>query len=378
MSAVTPLTPGASNDAKSDRARAPGAAVGPTSGEPAAGPKASREARGSVVCLVIPAYNDWESVGMLLGDVACVGAEEGIRYHVIVVDDSSSTVASDDWTGLQGSTIDSLRIVRLACNLGHQRAIAVGLVVANNEFDSCSAVVVMDGDGEDRPADIAHLLASSAQHPGAIICARRGRRTESFAFRASYRVYKILFGGLTGVNIDFGNFCLIPRSALRTIVSQAGIWNHLAATLTRSRVPLVKLSTVRGERYAGKPKMDFVSLVLHGLSAVSVYADVALVRLIILAVVFAGCIVAGIVVIAGIRFLTHSAIPGWASNVTGALLGLLFQAVIAPAIGVFVVLSSRTSRTIVPLKDADDFVESIRTIHCRRVPYEADSYASEA
>jgi glycosyltransferase involved in cell wall biosynthesis len=315
------------------------------------------------VCLVIPAYNDWESVTSLLVELGRIGREHDLHYRVILVDDSSTHPAPDAWPKLELSTIESVKIVRLACNLGHQRAIAVGLVISRDEMSSCNAAVVMDGDGEDRPLDIPRLIASAAAHPGAVICARRARRSEPLLFRLGYLTYKLVFGTMTGVSIDFGNFCLIPGTTLRAVVSQAGIWNHLAATLTRSRVPLIKIDTARGERYAGQSKMNFVSLIVHGLTAIAVYADVALVRIVLLAMGLAVCAFLGIIVTACVRLATPYAIPGWASGVAGTLSVLLFQAVLIPVIGVFVVLSLRTARTVIPVVDAKDFVESIRTVH---------------
>jgi glycosyltransferase involved in cell wall biosynthesis len=315
------------------------------------------------ICVVIPAYNDWESAARLLIDLDRVGREQALRYRIFLVDDASTVSAPERWPAFEPTTFDGLSVVRLACNLGHQRAIAVGLVIARDQLESCSGVVVMDGDGEDRPLDIPQLLAASATRQDSIVCARRTRRSEPLTFRAGYRLYKLLFGCLTGIQIDFGNFCLIPKSALRAVLTQAGIWNHLAATLTRSRVPLFKLDTIRGERYAGQSKMNFVSLVVHGLTAVAVYADVALVRIVIFAMILAVLAFTGIIVTAAIRLATPYAIPGWASGVAGTLAILLFQAVLIPVIGVFVVLSLRTTRTVIPLVDAKDFVESIRIIH---------------
>jgi glycosyltransferase involved in cell wall biosynthesis len=130
------------------------------------------------VAVVIPAFNDWESVQILLANLAAVGAENDLRYDVFIVDDASSVLAPERWKGLEGSTIQSLKIIRLACNMGHQRAIAVGLVAASEETQSCCATVVMDGDGEDRPVDVPLLLAASGQHPGAVVCARRARRSD--------------------------------------------------------------------------------------------------------------------------------------------------------------------------------------------------------
>jgi len=298
----------------------------------------------------------------LLTDLGSVGKAHDLRFRVIIMDDASTISPPDTWRSFDPTSFDSFEIARLACNLGHQRAIAVGLVIAKEELEQCSAVVVMDGDGEDLPSDIPRLLAASAAHPGSVVCARRARRSEPLTFRLLYRLYKFLFGSLTGTQIDFGNYCLIPKPALHAVVTQAGIWNHLAATLTRSRVPLIKIDTTRGERYAGKSKMNFVSLVVHGLTAVAVYADVALVRLVLLAMVLAALAFAGILVTIGIRVATPWPIPGWASDVAGTLSILLSQAVLIPAIGVFVVLSLRTARTVVPLMDAKHYVESIRTI----------------
>jgi polyisoprenyl-phosphate glycosyltransferase len=315
-----------------------------------------------LIAVVIPVYNDWESVGRLLQGLGDVGRANGLALSVILVDDASSTPAPDAFPGLDESVIQRLRVVRLAFNLGHQRAIAVGIVVASEQPAEHEATVVMDGDGEDRPEDLPRLLQSSRENPSAIVCARRARRSESIPFRIFYLLYKVTFGKLTGVRIDFGNFCLIPRKLLRTIAAQPGIWNHLAATLTRSRVPLVKVETDRGARFAGKSTMSFVSLVVHGLSAITVYADVVLVRLLLATAVFAGCAVLGLLGVVGVRLFTNEAIPGWTSNVAGTLVTLLVHAVVSSVIGVFVILSQRTARPILPAVDAKDFVEMIRTV----------------
>jgi glycosyltransferase involved in cell wall biosynthesis len=315
-----------------------------------------------LIALVIPVYNDWESVGRLLRGLGEVGRANALSFSVILVDDASSVPAPDAFPGLDETAIRRLRIVRLAFNLGHQRAIAVGIVVAAEEPSAHEATVVMDGDGEDRPEDLPRLLHASRENPSAVVCARRARRSESVAFKLFYLLYKVTFGRLTGVRIDFGNFSLIPGRLLRTIAAQPGIWNHLAATLTRSRIPLVKVETNRGERFAGKSSMSFVSLVIHGLSAITVYADVVLVRLLLATAVFAASAFLGLFAVVGVRLFTNEAIPGWTSNVAGTLVILLVHAIVSSVIGVFIILSQRTTRPILPSVDAKDFVESIRTL----------------
>ena len=65
-------------------------------------------------------------------------------------------------------------MLQLRRNLGHQRAIAVGLAYAE-EHDPCDVVVIMDGDGEDDPKDVPRLLACCRQAGGReIVFAERG------------------------------------------------------------------------------------------------------------------------------------------------------------------------------------------------------------
>lgn len=174
------------------------------------------------------------------------------------------------------------KILRLALNLGHQRAIAVGLcaVADRTQFD---AVLVMHSDGEDRPADIAALLEASRQHPDHVVLARRAKRSESPAFRFWYLIYKLIFHTLSGQVISFGNYSVVPMSAVQRLVHMPELWNNLAACILRSRLPCTTVPTARGVRYSGRSTMNLVSLVVHGLSVMSVYSDVIFVRALIAA-----------------------------------------------------------------------------------------------
>jgi glycosyltransferase involved in cell wall biosynthesis len=160
--------------------------------------------------IVVPVYNDWESLNILLSEISRLAS--GLITELIAVDDGSEQNGLDCFAPSVGLEGIQVKIIRLACNLGHQRAIAVGLsFAAEQDYD---AVIVMDGDGEDRPSDIAALLEARRSSPEAVIVAQRARRSEGNVFNAGYFLYKGLFRLLTGKKIDFGNFCLIPRRAV--------------------------------------------------------------------------------------------------------------------------------------------------------------------
>ena len=61
------------------------------------------------------------------------------------------------------------------------------------------------------------------------------------------------------------------------------LWNNLPAAIMRSRLAFMRVGTVRGKRYAGETKMNFPGLVIHGLSAMSVYTDLIFVRVLLAA-----------------------------------------------------------------------------------------------
>ena len=306
--------------------------------------------------IITPVYNDWDSFRILIREIDRVCANMGMQIHVLAIDDGSFMApdAQQLSFGVLG-VVRKVEIIKLVCNLGHQRAIAVGLAVAMSHAVA-DAILVMDSDGEDRPHDIPSLVRASCQHPGAIICARRMNRSEGLGFRICYRLYKSVFRLFTGAVIDFGNFCLIPVGTLRLLTYNSNIWNNLAASIVRSRIPLHRVNTARGVRYAGRSHMNIVALITHGLSAVSAYSDICLVRLLITLLGLAFVIVLGLIGLFVIRFATEAAIPGWTSTVFGLLCAILLQALMIAGMAVFMLLSSRSYAQIVPAIDSVRYI----------------------
>ncbi|HEY6430446.1 MAG TPA: glycosyltransferase [Acetobacteraceae bacterium] len=311
------------------------------------------------LALVIPVFEDWASVVALLMAIDQCPTLEQTKFHVILVNDGGGAFDRRSVEGLGCSRFRHIEIFDLVCNLGHQRAIAVGLVGAESACN-VAGVVVMDGDGEDQPEDIPKLLQASLERPGHIICARRSKRSEPMLFRFCYWAYKSAFWSLTGTRIGFGNFCYIPTPLLRAVVHSPSTWNHLAASILRSKIPVSNVDTIRGRRLVGESKMNFMSLILHGMSAISVYADVALVRMVLAMLAISGIALLGMLTVIAERFLTDLAIPGWASNVFGSLAIILLQSLVFATIAAFMLLNARSTKPVIPAIDAMQFVVSAK------------------
>ena len=142
--------------------------------------------------IIVPVFNDWESFGRLVKDIDAT-LPSGVRdVRIVAVDDGSTEPVPDEFAeGANLNRIQSVQVVKLRCNLGHQRAIAIGLVQAAEMI--ADAMVIMDADGEDRPQDIGLLIERHKAQPGHLVVVSRGQRSEGFVFRVGYSLYKGLF-----------------------------------------------------------------------------------------------------------------------------------------------------------------------------------------
>jgi glycosyltransferase involved in cell wall biosynthesis len=309
-----------------------------------------------------PIYNDWSSACVLLAQLDAVFARTDHRIDVLFIDDGSSERVPDALETAPTS-LARVSVLRLRRNLGHQRAIAIGLAYLNVTHTH-DAVVVMDGDGEDRPADVPALIERCAALDWSrVVFARRTRRSEGAAFRLGYAAFKLFHQLLVGRRVEVGNFSIVPREALARLVSVSELWNHYAASVYHARIPLDMIPTVRGTRIAGESRMNWVALVVHGLSAISVYSEIVGVRLLgVVAVAILGIFV-GIASIIAVKLGTNLAIPGWATNAMGVLLVSLLSLTVLSVLMSLFTLRQRSEYAFLPLRDYAHFVLDERTLH---------------
>ena len=190
------------------------------------------------IAVVMPVYNDWHAFRLVVQRIDVCFADRKEKIHIIAVDDGSSESLGED-EGFEGlKSVAAVEVVRLTVNLGHQRAVAIGLVHAQ-EIGGFETAIVMDADGEDRPEDVARLVDASRANAEQVLFAKRSERSEGPVFQFLYKMYRLSFWLFTGRQIDFGNFCLIPGKLLERVVAIPDIWNHFPAGIIC--VPICKL-----------------------------------------------------------------------------------------------------------------------------------------
>src|ERR1051326_8593861 len=186
--------------------------------------------------VLIPVYNDWLSLGLVLRQLDEVAVERG-WMEVVIVDDASTEEPDAKFCATGFSGLQKIVVLRLRRNLGHQRAISVGMVYVYQTYPD-AVTVGMDSDGEDVPSDIPRLLAAFRDsNSRKIIFAERARRAEGLLFKFFYHFYKALHLALTGIRVRVGNFSVVPYSSLSSLVVISETWNHYAAAVLNARLP---------------------------------------------------------------------------------------------------------------------------------------------
>lgn len=326
------------------------------------------------VCIIIPVYDDWISLASLLESIDRELQDQPVTASVLAINDKPGAVTLDGtWAEPGWSRITQLEVLHLTRNLGHQRAIAVGLSHIEATSD-CDCVAVMDADGEDRPEDLRRLIDHFRSDPSTIVVAARHKRSEGLLFRCCYWLYKLVFRSLTGKTIDFGNFCLIPRSLLTHIVSMSEIWGNFPAGLIQSRLPLYHLATRRGIRYHGKSNMNFLALLIHGLGAISVFSDAVFVRVTLLSGALFVVTIATVATVLALK-LFGQATPGWASNLAVSLGIFAIQMIVLSVVAAFLVLNNRTSTTVIPRVSYRNFLLRCDIIYAAKQAESAVSHS---
>jgi hypothetical protein len=222
--------------------------------------------------LVSPLYFDAESYvrlrAAILSDAvrASLGA---FRPQFLIVDDS----AGADPAAAALAAHPEAEVLVMPRSVGHQRAIVAGLRHLAPRLHDGDGVVTLDGDGEDRPEDLARLVAALGKKPGSIVVAVRTSRTETAWFKVMYFFFKIVTRVLLGNVIRSGNFAAFNAPTLKRVIGHRHFDLCYSSGLLSVGVEIQHVPCPRGRRYAGRSRMSPFTLVRHGLQMLLPFAS---------------------------------------------------------------------------------------------------------
>ncbi len=225
--------------------------------------------------ILMPCFNDWASVLELLEKIDNEVSNIDGEFDVIIVNDGSNEKIPK--TSKKYKVLKSVKVINMNFNQGHTRSNATGIkyLSRKNDFDY---LILMDGDGEDRPEEIKLLIEKASSNKKTSVVARRVKRSEGLIFTFFYNLHKLITLIFTGRNINFGHYSCITKEDIINISSKKSLWINYSGTVKKFVKKIDNIPCVRGKRYVQPSKMSFNKLVVHAFSIWAVFKYQVLVR----------------------------------------------------------------------------------------------------
>ena len=225
--------------------------------------------------ILISVYNDWKSVFKLLENIDLQVAEWDAEVSILIINDASTE--NQTKTELSFKKIKSVRVINMKQNRGHARCNAAGLkyLIEKENFDY---VILMDGDGEDRPEELTKLFNKSKENSSKTVTLNRIKRSEGLFFKLLYECHKILTYVFTGKLIKFGNYSCLPKEHAARLLKEACMWSSFSGSVTKVISVRVSVPSIRGQRYFGPSQMNLFNLLIHSFSIITVFRGVVIIR----------------------------------------------------------------------------------------------------
>ena len=225
--------------------------------------------------IIIPVYNDWESLKKLLNQIdETIKEYNFLEVQCIIVNDASNLKEPKI---IKPKNIKFIKIMNMKENRGHARCNAFGIRYAfqNEEFDY---LILMDGDGEDRPIEIKSFIDKIQNEPDKSVVAKRVKRSEGLIFQNLYTLHKLITLIFTGKKINFGNYSCLTKMDVEKIFSKASLWSSYSGTIKKYKKNYNEINSSRGLRYFGPSKMSLINLIVHSFSIIAVFRYQVLLR----------------------------------------------------------------------------------------------------
>ena len=220
------------------------------------------------IIILIPVYNDWESLDKLLIEInKNIDFFNDINFECLIVNDASTTQLPELH---KPDNFESIELLNMRENRGHARCNAFGIryIFQNKKFDN---LILMDGDGEDRPEEIKSLVKKIIENPDLSVVAKRIKRSEGLFFQTLYQLHKLITLIFTGQNVNFGNYCILTRRDVEKLHTKASLWSSFSGTVKKNLKSINEISSIRGMRYFGPSQMSLLKLIIHSFSIIAVF-----------------------------------------------------------------------------------------------------------
>jgi len=205
------------------------------------------------VSIVVPFYNEEDCVEFVLREILTLHPEA----EVVAVDDGST---DGTWELMQ--KVEGVTPLRLTENRGQSGALYAGLRYASGDL-----LVMLDGDGQNDPADIGKLVALLREGSCEVAVGRRARRCDVWSRRAASRIANrirrcFLSDGISDTGCSLK---AMHRDHVDLLVPFNGLHRYLPAIFTQAGLRIAEVDVNHRERKGGVSKYTNLDRALRGL-----------------------------------------------------------------------------------------------------------------
>jgi len=211
------------------------------------------------ISIVIPFFNEQANVASLLAELRATVMERGWRTEVILIDDGStdSTAQKLDQAALEWS---ACRVIHFKRNCGQAAALWHGLNSARAEI-----LMIMDGDGQNAPADLALLL--QLMDRADMVVGRRMQRHDSMLRRLMSLIANRVRAAFLGDNLHDTGCALkvMRREVIDSFLPIRTLYSFMPTMAAAEGYRVVETPVLHRRRRNGESKYCLSLMLWHPL-----------------------------------------------------------------------------------------------------------------
>lgn len=177
-----------------------------------------------MISIVIPVFNEKESVAQLHDELISVLNAVGDDFEIIFIDDGST-----DDTLIELQKLKPVRIISFTRNFGKSQALQAGFHVAKGEY-----IFTMDGDLQDDPNEIPNFLQKAKKERFDLVCGWKQNRLDSVAKRMVSKFANIITSFFTGTTVHDMNcgYKLYRKEVAKTLDFYGDMHRYIPALVS--------------------------------------------------------------------------------------------------------------------------------------------------
>ena len=266
--------------------------------------------------VVVPVYNERESLPELYRRVREVMARLGEPWELVLVDDGSTDGSTELIRQLREKDPEHVRAVILARNFGHQIAVTAGIDYARGQ-----AVILMDADLQDPPEVIPQLVEKWREGYHVVYAVRKAREGETWFKKTTAALFYRLIRRITDVDIppDTGDFRLMDRRVVEVLKGMKERHRFIRGMVAWVGFRQTGVPYVRAPRFAGETKYPLRKMLKFAWDAITGFSYVPLQLATYLGFAAAGMAILAIPLVVVARLAGSQAFYGQATTLIAVL-----------------------------------------------------------